>query len=829
MRQVALLFPALFIIYSTAFAQKFLDYPASANCSHQGKHLPALPERLFADQSRSDTIDVLDYAISLDISNLSSKSIQGNCELTIVSQINGLTEVNLDLLTLDVDSVWVNGSSVNHSHTGELLTVNLPSNANQGDTILVKVFYGGQPVMDASGWGGFYFSGNYAFNLGVGFAADPHNYGRVWFPCVDNFVDRATYSFTITTDDSHMAICNGLMQGEVDNGNGTKTWAWQLNQEVPTYLVSVAVSNYTKVEYDYDGIASTYPVLLGAQAADTVKFKNSFINLPGNLAAFENAYGPYRFDRVGFVLVPFSSGAMEHATNIAYPLAAANGSLQRESLMAHELSHHWWGDLVTCETAEDMWINEGWASYSEQIFFEYVYGKERYKEAMRANHLDVLQFAHVNDAGFRAISGVPHEFTYGDHVYNKGADVAHTLRGYLGDDIFFDCISDFLIDHQFQDVNSEEFRDYLSTCAGMDLTAFFDNWVFAKGFPHFSIDSVVAIPSGNQLDVLVAVRQKLRQAPEHYDNVPLEITFFDENWDTVVRQLVMSGSCGTYHTVLDFEPVFTVLDFEERISDAITDRYMVLKTLGSQNFGEALFTLDVNALQDSALVRIEHNWVFADPLLSPQPGLHISQERYWTVDGIFPAGFQADGLIRFNGTNSSANGYLDNNLITNSEDSIVLLYRASVKDDWSVADSFIVNPQGNANNKIGLVNIYGVQKGQYALAIYDHSRADSNVVLDQSPCKVLTNIVEEGSNEQGMFELFPNPATDSFSIRFSQPLANDLQLIVHSMNAQQVFDELLSSGTSDHQVATGQWESGVYLISMVGQDDIVSKKLILIE
>ena len=205
---------------------------------------------------------------------------------------------------------------------------------------------------------------------------------------------------------------------------------------------------------------------------------------------------------------------MEHAGNIAYPSFAVDGTIDHESIFVHELSHHWWGDLVTCETEKDMWLNEGWATYSVSLFHQFVYGEERYKKEMRANHFEVLQNAHIHDKEYRAVYGIPHEFTYGTHVYRKGADVAHTLRSYLGDSVFFHCIKNFLQAHAYSNASTTQFRDDIAACSGRNMREFFDDWVFSPGFTHFSIDSYTVIPSARSYAVSVYIRQKLKRCVE---------------------------------------------------------------------------------------------------------------------------------------------------------------------------------------------------------------------------------------------------------------------------------------------------------------------------
>src|SRR5690606_2565466 len=127
---------------------------------------------------------------------------------------------------------------------------------------------------------------------------------------------------------------------------------WHLPQSIPSYLACVAVAPYSVVTYPHQGIAEEFPVELHAKASDTTSLKSAFVHLGDAIEAFENSYGAYSWGKVGYTLVPFNAGAMEHATNIAYPIYAASG-LSQEALMAHELGHMWWGDLVTCETAGD--------------------------------------------------------------------------------------------------------------------------------------------------------------------------------------------------------------------------------------------------------------------------------------------------------------------------------------------------------------------------------------------------------------------------------------------------------------------------------------------
>lgn len=769
-----------------------------------------LPVFLSFSLSAQPLFDVLHYDIVLDLSNIGSRSLRGCCTVQLRSMSSTLQQVKLELLKLTVDSVIITNAAAAFTYNDTLLSVLLPRPLSQNDTLGIKICYHGQPVEDAT-WGGFYFTGDYAYNMGVGFSSNPHNLGKVWFPCVDNFTDRAVYDFHITTSSSHKAFCNGVLQGAAVNPDATLTWHWKMNQPIPAYLASVAVSAYTSLDDFFTSITgSAVPVVLAAQPADTGKLKSSFIHLPDAFAAFEQSYGQHAFDRVGYVLVPFSGGAMEHATNICYSRALVTGGLEYETTMAHELSHHWWGNMVTCQAAEDMWLNEGWAVFSEKIFLERVYGKESYTKEVRKNHKEVLQYAHLRDDGYRAVSGVPHQYTYGITVYDKGADVAHTLRGYLGDSIFFSCITDYLQAFKFNHASSYDFRDRLSRCSGMDLTPFFNNWVFNPGFPHFSVDSFFAMPNGSYCDVTVFISQRLKAAPQYYSGVPLELTFMSGDFDSAGRTVLFSGSCGIYHTTLSFPPVFVALDMHEKISDAITDKFHRIGSTGSYDFEEAMMTLNVTQAPSTALVRVEHHWVAPDPMKTVVPYRHISDERYWKVDGIIPHGFIASARILYDGT--AASGFLDQRLITNLEDSIVVLFRPDKRSDWSVHPDFVINTQGSASNKRGQITVNNISKGEYTLAIWDHARQTSDTQAVNSSCVVLGN-GKLPQKAEPPFQVFPNPANDSFYIEFAQPVKSDVNITIFDLSGRRVGEFFLKKGGMKLAVSAKGWSKTTYLVN----------------
>ncbi len=162
-------------------------------------------------------------------------------------------------MDLTVDSIYINGClHLDYFHNDGRIDMHLLQNMQMGDEAEVIVVYHGEPFHE--GWGGFHFSGEYAFNLGVGFESIPHNLGKTWFPCVDDFIDKALYEVYVTTQFHKTGVCGGTLQSITENPDSTKTWHWKLMNPIPTYLASVAVGEYFPVRDTLIGINNEIPI-----------------------------------------------------------------------------------------------------------------------------------------------------------------------------------------------------------------------------------------------------------------------------------------------------------------------------------------------------------------------------------------------------------------------------------------------------------------------------------------------------------------------------------------------------------------------------------------
>lgn len=761
---------------------------------------------LAAPDGRSDSVDILFTQVNLTITDFAGQTIAGDANILAIPKVAGVTEIRFDLLGMTVDSVgWIDGP-VTWDYDGQSLRIFFPAPLDTAAGMgSIHIAYHGQPEQDASGWGGWYWQSPYTYNLGVGFAADPHNFGRVWFPCFDNFVERCRYRFLIRTAPDKPAYCNGfLVTDQIDPNTGLRNRLWWIDEQIPSYLACVAVGPFASFTRIYQGEEGPVPVDIAVAPADSNKLKNSFQNLPDALACFEHWYGPYRWNKIGFSIVPFTGGAMEHATNVAYPRFAVDGTLTYESLMAHEFSHHWWGDLATCSTAEDMWLNEGWAVFSEHLFIEWQAGRQAYLNAVRDNFLPVLQNAHVNEGGYRAVSGLPHEYTYGQHVYNKGAVVPHNLRGYLGDTLFRQGLRAVLEQTQFDDWSSADLRDKLSAATGADLTDFFDDWVFQPGFTDFTVDSVNMIisPVDAPTQVFVHVKQKLRGAAHLYQNVPVEFTFLDFQWNRQTRTALVSGESDVVEfefSPWQFTPAFVFVNTNGLLTFARSEREKVVKNLGSSSFNPARMDLNVNALPpgDSALVRIEHHWTMPDTAGANPSGYRLTH-RYWTLDGDLPPGFDAQASIFYDGDGQL--DQLDTELFdqtSSNEDSIIVIYRPGAGHPWTEWPSYVKNTLGSANNRNGFLRIDHVQRGQYTIA-----KGMSTVASPEPMRRLFTARVS------------PNPASRTLRIQAGESFD---KLMIFSQNGDTVGNWNFAA-TREKTIPVAELPAGTYWAVLFGKN-----------
>lgn len=724
---------------------------AQHKCSKYGTSVKSMS----AADTRSDSLDVLHTDLYFDFSDFQSQELVGIATIDFRTKVSGIQEVDLDLLSLTVSEVLLSGEALEFNQTGELLRITLPAELGIDEEFTLVISYGGNPETDTSGWGGFYWTSAYAYNLGVGFDADPHTFGRAWFPCFDSFVERCTFSFSIKTEASKKGIANGTLLETTEDVDGLPIHNWELNMSIPSYLASIAVGSYELISSTYttaNGIE--IPQHLIAPPANVDDVSASFINLTQALISFEEFYGPYEWERIGYVFVPFNSGAMEHATNIAYPISFADGDLSFETLMAHELAHHWWGDLITCSTQEDMWINEGMASYSEALFLEQTYGDEAYYEWISDNHRDVLLSAHTDDGGYLPVSGIGHANTYGTHVYSKGASVGHNLRTYMGTDAFVEATMAFMLEFALQSVSSSDLRDFFQGYTDQNLTAFFDDWVFNSGFTDFNITSVTETEiTPSEIELELTINQRNLEAPAYFTEVPLAVTLVSEEGLEEEVTVTISGNETVVTITTGFSPKHIILNRGYELTPAILAEERVITSTGTEIFSFSEFRTSTSELgtADSIWVRAECHFTGPNETIFLED-YYISSDRFWRIHTDADETTDIEGRINFYGSNFAFFDYDLPFLSTMSNlgytvPDLKLLHRPLYSSQWVEHSSYDITNFGNDDNFNGYIDFSLTSQGDYAWGFLNNGT-------------LVTNYESTAS-----LEVYPNPVNDQLTLK----------------------------------------------------------------
>ncbi len=737
-----------------------------------------------------DTIHAIHYDINLLSIDFTSHQISAFTTVRLVPKINNISEFSLELINLSVDSVFLNGQMTGNFYQGDsLISLHLDSPAGIEDTMEVTMYYHGVPFHED--WGGFHFSNDYAFNLGVGISFIPHNLGKSWFPCIDDFTDRAGYDVSATVDQGYTAIGGGLLVDKTINGDGTITYHWHINHTIPTYLASIAIGDYTMISDTFQGQQQEVPVDIFVRPIDSSKVAGTFVHLKEVLSIFENLMGPYPWSRVGYTGTAL--GAMEHVSNIFIPNSMINGGTGNESILVHELSHMWVGDMVTCASPYEMWLNEGWAEFFGMYYAAILYNNyDLFKTSMRTNLADVMQFCHTpgGDGAYFPQNNIPQSHTYGMTAYNKGAASTQALRFYLGDSLFFGGLKAYLANFAYNSATSYDMRDFLTTYSGIDMNGFFDNWVFNPGTPHYSVDSFEVIPSGDQFQVSIHMKQKRKGGDFSGNDNIVELMFMSQDWQRFSDTVKFSGPVGTSVKMLPFAPVAIFPDPEEKMCDATTDSYKVFTSASEYTFPSSFFKISIEQLNDSAFIQAVHNWVPPDSLKQAVPGLRLSDYRYWTINGVIPQDFQASGSFFY-----TRNNYLDNTLILNQTDSLVILYRKDASEDWH---SIPFSKAGIWS--IGNLNVPNLQLGDYVLAVYDNQ----------------VGINEYQDSPGGKLEIFPNPSNGYYKIRCS--IDEPATLRIFNISGRLIEEMPVYPEQKDLRWEPGNIAEGSYMLCLYSDD-----------
>jgi len=440
-------------------------------------------EKILAEEnSLADTnIDAIFYHIDLDVT-ITNAFIKGNTRGLYKSVINNLQSLTLQLSSsFDIDSITGNVSTYNFQD--DLIEITLDRLYQQSELIDIKIYYSGIPTVLNNTKGLRYET--HGQNEPIIASLSTPFLAHLWFPCKDGPGDKVDSAYidvsvpdTVINGNSLVVSSNGVLESVVSS-DGKKKFEWREHYPIVPYYLMMAISNYSHFQQIYiDTSGTTFPIDYYVFKEDSSISVSGVQNLPQAMELFSNYFGTYPFEneKYGMTQLGFY-GAIENQTN------TIQNSLQPNwfSTSVHELAHMWFGDMITCESWHHGWLNEGFATYSEGLWLEYVYGVEEYKlymEGIRYYGSGTLYLENVSDP-FGIFIAI---------IYNKGAWFLHMLRGVVGDDTFFNILNQYSNDSRFRygHANTEDFQEVCETVSGLDLDFFFDQWIYDEYYPRYN-------------------------------------------------------------------------------------------------------------------------------------------------------------------------------------------------------------------------------------------------------------------------------------------------------------------------------------------------------
>lgn len=469
---------------------------------------------------------------------------------TTFTALSDMSSVTFDLTDeLTVSSVTKNGTPLAFvQNNNDELVITLPTTQTAGTSATVVINYSGPPAQGEDAFTVDTHDGTPVLYT----LSEPYG-ARDWWPCKQDLNDKiATVDVYITAPSIYTSVANGLEIAQTLNGNGTKTTHFKHNHPIPAYLIAIAVTNYQVFTQTAGTAPNEFPIVNYLYPENFSSAQNSLaVTLP-IMDLFEDLFETYPFADEKYGHAQFGwGGGMEHTT------VSFMGSFGR-GLIAHELGHHWFGNKVTCASWNDIWINEGFATYMEGLVIENFDGESTF-----TNWKDNLIWNITSQPGGSVyvpesdIFNVNRIFS-GRLSYNKGAMVVNMLRWKLGDTNFFQGLRNFLADTNlaFDYAGTDDLKAHLETISGESLTEFFNDWVYKQGYPSYSIE---AQNIGNG-QVKFIVNQTQSHPSVSFFEMPLPVRVYGNNGQQM--DLVFNNTSNNQQFIENVPFVVTNFDFD---------------------------------------------------------------------------------------------------------------------------------------------------------------------------------------------------------------------------------------------------------------------------
>ncbi|MAT40212.1 MAG: hypothetical protein CL946_11480 [Ectothiorhodospiraceae bacterium] len=476
-------------------------------------------------------LDVEHYRAEIAF-DLDEETLDGVADVRFSHMYRGdISAIQLHVRDLTISNVVHWGEQLHYVQEDDFVMVKLAAPLHPADTMSVTLEYEGHATNEGGSqpWGGCHWnSADVTFSMGVGFRAPYVSMTRHWLPSNDIPSDKATFDVTFTVPKPYTVAGAGLLEEVIDHGDAI-SYRWVETHQTATYLFNYSISQYAVVRDEWNGIPMEYYV----PKADSAKGAHFFSTVHGMMDAFTAAFGPYRFDKIGYCITPI--GAMEHQTMISYPLSLFTLYDKAGETAAHELAHQWWGDWVTPLTFEEAWLSEGFAVFAEAVYQEHLNGRSGYvniASGFATNYRRNIARAE----GVFPLYDFPREApssNYPQTIYEKGGSVLVMLRLVMGDDKFFEGLRDYGERNSYENATTAEFQHVMEEHHAGDLSWFFDQWVYQAGWPEYEFEILAG--AGEEFTVRVLQMQDTTEYPLF--QMPIPVTIVTTAHDTLTRTM----------------------------------------------------------------------------------------------------------------------------------------------------------------------------------------------------------------------------------------------------------------------------------------------------
>ena len=464
-----------FFIFLTPFYGE--DIEPKYLCSHEKSASRWQAQNSTLNQNQ-EKIDIKFYELNLDI-DFNSSRLRGS--VTVNGVIGNIYPdfIELDLYdNMTVDSILQNNIPILYLHENDMLKIPISDiTLNDENLFSLTIFYQGTP--DHCGAGGFKFDEHQ--NIGHVWTLSEAYCARSWWPCKDDPSDKAdsvNIIISVPIEPAYIVASNGLLSSTTINNN-KKTYFWKERYPITTYLVSLAIYPYTKWVDQYVSPISSDTMLIEHYVFPD-RYEASYPNYSltkDMLSFFSELFGEYPFISEKYGHADFTwGGGMEHQT------LSSMGSFS-QNLMVHELGHSWWGNLITCKTFNDIWLNEGFARYCQALWAEHMYGREAYFDFMNNHAYYGAGTIYVENP-----SSNSQIFSAG-LSYNKASWVLHMLRHKVGETMFFDILKSYASNDSlsYNAASTSDFQKVCEDISGLDFEQFFQQWIYGEKYPKYEL------------------------------------------------------------------------------------------------------------------------------------------------------------------------------------------------------------------------------------------------------------------------------------------------------------------------------------------------------